>query len=284
MGKPPRKTVFAGAMVGILAITSCAPRSTPVLISRTAEAREYFLAGDWEKALTAYEEAHRKYPGDKKVLEEYILAVEKMKALADQDFEGGEFAAAERRCGLLLLRFSSFAGFESSLSFTRPALRQKIVESRKNLGQRLARQSLEAGDFQKALDAYLAFQDEVPAPPVLAAGLLRTAEEIKRRADQAVDRLDFATAGKGYSALKRNYREVQKLGAPLPFSSDILDHGVGRCRTELTRQGLDYYRKGKLKEAIETWKGLLEFDPENAEIQNAVETATQQLKKLKKEL
>jgi cytochrome c-type biogenesis protein CcmH/NrfG len=55
-----------------------------------------------------------------------------------------------------------------------------------------------------------------------------------------------------------------------------------KCRAQLTRDGLDQYRKGNLKEAIAIWQGLLQFDPDNAEIRKAVDTATEQLKKLQK--
>jgi cytochrome c-type biogenesis protein CcmH/NrfG len=50
----------------------------------------------------------------------------------------------------------------------------------------------------------------------------------------------------------------------------------------LTRKGLEEYRKGNLARAIAHWEGLLEFDPDNAEIRKAVETAVEQQKKLKK--
>ena len=62
-----------------------------------------------------------------------------------------------------------------------------------------------------------------------------------------------------------------------------MEDGLKKCRVQLTRDGLDLYRQGKLKEAIAIWQGLLEFDPDNIEIRKAVDTATEQLKTIKKE-
>ncbi|MEW5902464.1 MAG: hypothetical protein AB1715_13445 [Acidobacteriota bacterium] len=278
-----RKTLFVAAVCGgLILFAGCAAREKPDLLPRTTQAREYFVAGEMQKAIEAYEAAQQKYPNEKPILEEFIVALEKMNSQAKRDYDAGEYAAAEKACRLLLANFSRFAGFEESLSFTRPALRERILGCRINLSQRLARQSLEAGDFQKALDAYLVYLNETPSAAALGAGFIGTAEEVKRIADQAQARKDFVTAGKGYAVLRKNYPPAQ-MTTPLSFSKDVLDEGLVRCRTELTRQGLNQYRKGNLKEAIETWKGLLEFDPENAEIKRAMETAAEQLKKLKKE-
>jgi hypothetical protein len=45
---------------------------------------------------------------------------------------------------------------------------------------------------------------------------------------------------------------------------------------------LEQYRKGNLAEAIAVWQGILLFDPDNIEIKKAIDTATEQLKKLQK--
>lgn len=105
-------------------------------------------------------------------------------------------------------------------------------------------------------------------------------EEIKGLADKALARKDFVAAGKGYAVLWRESPMAQQAGLSLSFSRDDLDEGVKKCRTQLTREGLDQYRKGNLKKAIVIWQGLLQFDPDNAEIRKAVDTATEQLKKL----
>jgi hypothetical protein len=100
--------------------------------------------------------------------------------------------------------------------------------------------------------------------------------------DKAVARKDFVAAGKGYAVLWREYPMVQQANVVLSFSRNDAGEGVNNCRTQLTREGLDQYRKGNLKEAIGIWEGLLQFDPDNAEIRKAVDTAAEQLKKLQK--
>ncbi|MCK7476805.1 MAG: tetratricopeptide repeat protein [Candidatus Moduliflexus flocculans] len=56
---------------------------------------------------------------------------------------------------------------------------------------------------------------------------------------------------------------------------------INVCRQGLTNSGLAEYRKGNLEKAIEIWDSLLAFDPGNAEIKKAVETAKAQLEKLR---
>jgi hypothetical protein len=107
-------------------------------------------------------------------------------------------------------------------------------------------------------------------------------EELKGLAERALARKDFVAAGKGYAVLWREYPMAQQVGLSLSFSRNDVDEGIKNCRTQLTREGLDQYRKGNLKEAIVIWQGLLQFDPDNAEIQKAVDTATEQLRKLQK--
>ena len=106
--------------------------------------------------------------------------------------------------------------------------------------------------------------------------------EIKRRADGAAASRNFVEAGKAYAVLAGRYADASKLGLKLPFSRDAVDEGLKSCRSELTRQGLEHYRKGELAEAIAVWQGLLRFDPSNAEIRKAVETARQQQKAITK--
>jgi hypothetical protein len=68
----------------------------------------------------------------------------------------------------------------------------------------------------------------------------------------------------------------------LSFSEKSLDDGMKICRTELNKKALEQYRKENLAEAISIWQGILIFDPENLETKKAIETATIQLKKIKK--
>jgi hypothetical protein len=55
---------------------------------------------------------------------------------------------------------------------------------------------------------------------------------------------------------------------------------VDRTRLKSEQRALDEYRKGNLAGAISIWKSILEFDPNNADIMKAINTATIQLKNL----
>ena len=140
----------------------------------------------------------------------------------------------------------------------------------------------EAGELQKAIDSYCAALKKYPQEKTILKEYIKTLEEMKRLADEASAKEDFASAGKAYSVLGKNHSFYEKVAQPPAFSSGSLEEGLKKCRTRLTQKGLEQYRKGNLAEAISLWQGILLFDPDNIEIKKAVDTATQQLKKLRK--
>ena len=172
---------------------------------------------------------------------------------------------------------------ERGLSFGRGALSRRILECQENLSERRARQALAEGDYLRALDGFKSLPPEALRNPTQSAGLRRIMEETKELAAKAVARKDFVAAGKGYAVLWREHPLAQQAGIPLSFSRNEMEEGLKKCRLQLTRDGLDLYRQGKLKEAIAIWQSLLEFDPYNTEVRKAVDTATEQLKRIKKE-
>jgi hypothetical protein len=245
------------------------------------QAQHSVAVGDYQGALDSYAALVDRYPGDKSVLKEFAGAVEQMKAGADASLKEKDFAAAEKTYALLLENFPSFSGFERSLSFGPGSLRRLVLECQEQLSERRARQSLAEGDYLKVLDGYKALPQDTLKDPGQSAGLRRIMEETRGLADQALNRKDFVAAGKAYAVLWREYVLAQNAGLTLSFSRAETEEGLKKCRAQLTREGLDQYRKGNLKEAIVIWQGLLQFDPDNAEIRKAVDTATEQLKKLK---
>ena len=280
-----RKGLFKALLVATassLLLLACGPPKRPGLGPDMAQAEQRLAAGDFQGALVSYATIAETYPGDRAVLREYARAVEKTKARADEWFEDKDYAAAEKTYSLLLANIPRFSGFEESLSFGPELLRRRILECQEHLSERRARQSLAEGDYLKALDGFKGLSQEVLRSPAQSAALRRIMEELKGLADKALARKDFVAAGKGYSVLWRDYPLAQQSGLSLSFSGDGAGEGLKHCRTQLTREGLDQYRKGNLKEAIAIWQGLLQFDPDNAEIRKAVDTATEQLKKLQK--
>ena len=272
---------FVAAAAGGLILFSCAPPRKPALGPDLARAQHRLAIGDFQGALDSYAAMVQSYPGERAVQEEYSKAVEKIRARADGWFKEQDFDAAEKAYSLLLANFFRFAEFEGSLSFRPESLSRRVQECLEHLSERRARQSLAEGDYLRALDGFKGLPPEVLRSPVQSAGLRRIMEEIKGLADRAVARKDFVAGGKGYAVLCREYQMAQQVDLSLSFLRDDVDQGLNICRTQLTREGLDQYRKGNLKEAIVIWQGLLQFDPDNAEIRKAVDTATEQLKKLR---
>ncbi len=272
------RLLLVAAVIGLF-LFSCAPPQKPSL-KDTARAQRRLARDDIKGALDSFAAIAKRYPDDKVVLKKYAAAVEKMKARADKWFTEKDFDAAEKTYSLLLANFHLFIGFEKSLPFGPGFLSQRVLQCQEYSSERRARQALAEGDYLKALDGFKVLPPEVLRDPALSPGLRRIMEEIKGLADKALARKDFVAAGKGYAVLWRESPMAQQAGLSLSFSRDDLDEGVKECRTQLTREGLDQYRKGNLKKAIVIWQGLLQFDPDNAEIRKAVDTATEQLKKL----
>lgn len=247
-----------------------------------SESRQYFEAGEFQKAIDSYSSALKKYPRERTILKAYIKTLEGMKQQADKALEKKDFTSAEKAYVILETNYPQFKPVEKSLSFTPQFLSQQIKDCRIGLSGRQAQESLQAGDFQKALDLYNSAYEEYYNDAGLSADLRKTMEDIKLLADEAAAKGDYISAGKAYSALWKNYVSYEKLAPSPSFSRDALDEGIKKCRTQLTQKGLEQYRKENLAEAISLWQGILLFDPDNIEIKKAIDTATEQLKKLKK--
>jgi len=267
---------------GALFLSSCAPSGKPGLRPDMTRAEHYVAVGDFQGALDSYASLAESFPDDRAVRKEFAGAIEEIKAQADARFKEKDFASAEKTYSLLLDNFPRFRAFQGSLSFGPEVLRRRVQECLEHLSERLARQALARGDYLKALEGFKGLPPEVLRSPAQAAGLRRIMEEIRSLADKALARKDFVAAGKGYAVLWREYPLAKQVNISLSFTRNDAEEGLKNCRAQLTREGLDQYRKGNLKEAIAIWQGLLQFDPDNAEIRKAVDTATEQLKKLQK--
>jgi tetratricopeptide (TPR) repeat protein len=276
-----RRWAAAGTLAALFLI-SCGPSSKPGLEPDLARAEHYLAVGDFQGALESYSSIVEISPDDRTARSEFADAVEQIKARADLWLKEKDFSSAERTYSLLLGYFPRFKSLEKSLSFGPETLSRRIEECLEHLSERRAREYLAEGDILKALDGFKGLPQDALRSPAQAAGLRRIMEEIRTLAEKAVARRDFVTAGKGYAVLWREYALAGQARISLSFTQNDAEKGLKECRAQLTREGLDQYRKGNLREAIAIWNGLLAFDPDNAEIKKAVDTATEQLKKLQK--
>lgn len=281
------RILFISVLIGGAVLSAClqpkGPGARPVVRPDTSRAQRYFAIGEFQEAIASFAETVEQYPDDGSVLSEYREMIEKIKAGADRSFDSGDYDGAESVYRILAENFSLFAALEGTLSFGPPLLSRRILECQASLSERRARKSLAARDYPRTLDSFRSLPPDVLQESRVSAGLGRMMEELKRSADRALARKDFRAAGKAYAALRDGLPLSDQAGLALGFLKSIVEKGLETCRAQLTKDGLDRYRKGQLKEAISVWQGLLEFDPDNAEIRKAVDTASEQLKKLRKE-
>ncbi len=244
--------------------------------------QKYTEAGEYRQAIIAFNSAYRAHPGEKAILEAFVKCLERVRQSADQAFERKNYSLAEKAYSLLFENLSNFRDFQKLLSFSGKYLGGRIKDCRVGAAKERTRQALEAGEFHQALTEMQSLVRSYTGDTDVLASLVSLSQDIKRTADLSLAREDYVTAGKACYALWKDYPLLENTGAALPFSRLVLDDGIKACRVQLTRKGLEQYRKGNLTEAIFFWQGLLAFDPDNLEIKKAVETAAEQLKKIKK--
>lgn len=269
-------------LLGIL-LVSCAPQKKEAFDQVIVESQQQMIGGDYQKALDYYIVACEKHPDDKNLLENYLMTVKRIKQFGDMALEAEDFVLAKKIYSVLLKNYSHFRKFDRSLPFTKNSLRSTLRNCKINLSERRSRQYLDRGDFEKAIGSYRASYLEYPNDPVLLTNLINIILDMKFLAEIAISKEDFLSAGRIYHALLKNYKYFSKYYKSQSLPKEFLDKELNNCRLQLTKKGLEQYRKGNLAEAISVWKGILEFDPNNQQIKKAIETATTQLKNLRKE-
>jgi len=136
------------------------------------------------------------------------------------------------------------------------------------------------GDYKSAMDVYADAGRKHPKNPTLSTNYHKTIEDIHHAADEAFTREDFASSGRAYFVLLKNYPYYQELIPELSFDRGFLYARLEDCSSHLSQLALADYRKGNLAEAISIWKSILAFDPNNSGIAKDIDTATIQLKNL----
>jgi tetratricopeptide (TPR) repeat protein len=136
------------------------------------------------------------------------------------------------------------------------------------------------GDYKNALDVYANLCRKYPDDQALSTNYGKTVEEINRAAGEAFSKEDFVSSGRAYYVLLKNNSSCHG-----PVREQMIDKGfllarLEDCSSQLSQRALAEYRKGNLAEAISIWKNILAFDPNNAGVEKAIETATVQLKNL----
>jgi tetratricopeptide (TPR) repeat protein len=143
-----------------------------------------------------------------------------------------------------------------------------------------AKKHMEAGEYQKAIDVYNVEYQKHPHDLSIAREYVKSIENIASAADKALDKKDYASAGRKYDVLLKNYAHFKGFEKKLSFNSIYLNEKLSYCKKALLKLGFQEYRKGNLSEAIELWQDLLVIDPQNTDIEKALRTAKLQQKNL----
>jgi tetratricopeptide (TPR) repeat protein len=144
----------------------------------------------------------------------------------------------------------------------------------------LAKERMEAGEYQKAIDIYNVEYQKHPYDLFLVKEYVKSIKNIASAAGKALDEKDFASAGRNYDVLLKNYAYFKGFDKELSFNSIYLNEKLCYCKKAIYKRGFQEYRKGNLSEAIELWQDLLVIDPQNNDIKKALRTATFQQKNL----
>ena len=178
----------------------------------------------------------------------------------------------------MLISNNSAALFVAVLLLLPACIPEKKVEA--DLALRASEQDIRKGDFDGALGAYGIALRKYPGDRELLKNYLETAEDILDAADDAFDKEEFTSSGRTYALLLKNYPHFKKITRDLSFDRKYLKDRLKECSDRLSERALTQYRQGNLTAAIALWKNLLEFEPGNAGVKKAVDTASTQLKNL----
>ncbi len=143
-----------------------------------------------------------------------------------------------------------------------------------------ARPHMQAGEYQKAIDAYHAGHRKAPRDQSLLEAYVQSLESMADTADQARARQEIGAAGKTYAILLKNYPRFTGFEQELSFTRSSLNAKLADCKKTLFKQGFQEYRKGNLSRSIAVWEDLLVIDPQNTDIKEALRTAKLQRKNL----
>jgi len=266
-----------------LMFSSCVSQKKEASVQPNLEVpRQHYAQGDLQKAIEGYSAALKRFPGEPMVLENFSQVLEEIKRSADKAFQTEDYMTAEQRYSLLLRNFSRFQTLEKRLSFDLEYLGHRIKDCLIARNKGLIQNTFDADDFLNALEAYKLAIRAFPEENSLKQNLFEAVQELHKSGEKALEEKAYASAGKMYAFLLSEHQWIKNLEMSFSFSSKSLEEGIKQCRIQLTRKGLELYRKKKLKEAISVWKSILEFDPENAEIKKAIGNAEEQMKKIKK--
>ncbi|MBN1274448.1 MAG: hypothetical protein JXB26_19475 [Candidatus Aminicenantes bacterium] len=244
---------------------------------------QYVSSGQLQLAIDGYNQALADYPNEARILDNYIRTVENTKDAAEKAYVARNYFHALKVYTILLDNFHYFQTFRNSLSFDQDFLSLKRKNCRIAINEIQVNNAIKSDNYVKAIGSYQLLFHDYHNDRSLNQSFSKTVSSIYQRGETAFKNDDLLASGRINYALLKNHDLIERSDLFFPFSNSSLQERLRVCRDNLTKKGLEYYRKGDLKKAISTWKGILEFDPENVEIKKAIKNSEDQLKKIKKE-
>jgi len=267
-----------------LTVVACLSATKAALRQASAESSKSFAAGDYGRAIELYKTLYEKDRTNARILSSYEAMIEQVKAAGDRAWNKGSYAAAQSAYGVLAANWDGFSALAPRLTFKRADLEAGLKDCRLAVCERQFRQELESGNYAKAIAIYQSALKSYQEDKAVKARYAKGIAEIGEMGARALAAKDYALAGKIDRLLLTNLESCEGVAwaaAGGGSSKEALTEALRVCSTALTNAGLAEYRKGNLENAIALWEGLLAFDPGNAEIKKAVETARAQLGKLR---
>jgi tetratricopeptide (TPR) repeat protein len=274
---------LALALAG-LAVVACASADKTALRQASMESSKSLAAGDYGKAIDLYRKLYEKDRTNGRIVSSCAAMIEHVKAAGDAARSKGSWAAAQNAYRVLTVNWDWFSSLAPRLTFKRADLDAGLKDCRLGLCERQFRQEIDAGNCVKAIAIYQSALKDCHEDKAVKARYAKGIAEIWEMGAQALAAKDYALAGKIDGLLLKNLESFEGIvgtAAGGRSSREALTEALRVCSTELTNAGLAEYRKGNLENAIAFWDDLLAFDPGNAEIKKAIETARVQLGKLK---
>lgn len=286
----PRSAVRAGAgLIAAAAVilgASCASVNRTTVKDSKADTARYLAAGEYGKAIEAQKALRRADPDNKRILAGYVQTLETIKKAADAARGRAGYAEAAAGYGALVDGWDPDPALAAALSFGKKDVEAGRRSCLVAVTNEQAKRMLDSGDREGALAVWCKAIAAEPGEKGLKGPYAAAVVAIKTAADRALAEQDQTAAGKSYALLRKHagtFAGLEGLGKHrAELTAERLAVAVKACSRGLMDRGLAAYRKGELETAIGIWRGALAFDPENAEIGKAVETATAQLGKVKK--
>lgn len=144
----------------------------------------------------------------------------------------------------------------------------------------LAQKHIKAGNYQKAINIYSSEHRRHPQDLQLMQMYAKSLDSIKSTADDAFEKKDFAYAGRIYYVLQKNYGKLGHVVQMISFDNAYLNTRLSYCKKSLSIKGFQEYREGHLNSALASWQCVLDIDPNNKDIKEAMKTAKLQQKNL----